>query len=346
MVRITCPECGEEMDDTSRKFCPSCGAGLQFRRNHASAGTSSMILAVTGIILLVVIAAILYPHIIPVLSGAVSSGNSVSGLVAPVTPSSDLASVPGENRLPGSGISSTIPISPSATIAQITSVTQTPIPQQTGSHATCQTVTLTTSPVVTSNEPAVPKVTSQITLAETWIPDQPPADSYISTTPGAPDIDHAALESRIHELINVQRRQNGVSELAYDSFLADIARGHSYDMVLRNYFDHTDPDGKNARARGDSAGYPCIRGYRNYYTEGLAENLYQGYRYSAYLKDPNGTIVDYKWNSLEQIANEAVNGWMNSEGHRKNILDDHFQQEGIGIAFSADDKIYVTENFC
>jgi uncharacterized protein YkwD len=56
--------------------------------------------------------------------------------------------------------------------------------------------------------------------------------------------------------------------------------------------------------------------------------------------------VSYKWNSLEEIANQAVTGWMNSEGHRKNILDDHFQQEGIGVAFSTDNKIYVTENFC
>jgi uncharacterized protein YkwD len=203
-----------------------------------------------------------------------------------------------------------------------------------------------TPAIVTPTETVVPKVTSQITLAETWIPEQPSADSYVSTTPGAPAIDHTALEARIHELINVQREQNGLSELSYDSFLADIARGHSYDMVLRNYFEHVDPDGKNAKARGDSAGYPCIRGYRNSYTEGLSENLYQGYRGSTYVTDPNGTIVTTSWNSLDQIAGMAVTGWMNSEGHRRNILNANFQQEGIGIAYSADDKVYVTENFC
>ena len=56
--------------------------------------------------------------------------------------------------------------------------------------------------------------------------------------------------------------------------------------------------------------------------------------------------MKYEWNTLEQVAQQAVNGWMNSEGHRKNIVDTHFTQEGIGIAFSTDEKIYVTENFC
>jgi len=212
--------------------------------------------------------------------------------------------------------------------------------------AACRTFMVKDTATTIPTETAAPRVTSQITLAETWIPEQPPADSYISTTTGAPVIDHSALEARIHELINAQREQNGLSELSYDSFLADIARGHSYDMVLRNFFDHVNHEGKNAKARGDSAGYPCIRGYRNYYTAGLSENLFQGYRYSSYLTAPNGTIMAYNWSSADQIADKAVNGWMNSEGHRRNILDYHFQQEGIGVAFSADDKIYVTENFC
>jgi len=147
-------------------------------------------------------------------------------------------------------------------------------------------------------------------------------------------------------LINIQRQQNGLSTLSYDSFLANIARGHSYDMSLRNFFEHTNPDGMNARARGDWAGYPCVRDYETYYTSGISENLYQGYRYQTYLTAPNGTIVSYNWSSIEFIANQAVNGWMNSEGHRENILDYHFQQEGIGVSFSSYDKIYVTENFC
>lgn len=349
MVRITCPKCGAGTEDTPRKFCPACCAGPLSAENHGPdrnlAGIPVEILAVAGIILFIVAAVILFLNLIPALSGPAQAGLAGTGLVYPATSSPDRTPLHEATTQPVSGTPAATLVTLAAPLVPVTSATGTPVPATTGIIATCQTYAVAKTTPLPKETPE-PKVTSQITLAETWIPEQPPTSSYSSATPGAPVIDHSALEARIHDLINVQRRQNGISELSYDSFLADIARGHSYDMVLRNYFDHTDPDGKNARARGDSAGYPCIRGYRNYYTAGIGENLYQGYRYNSYLADPNGTIVDYKWNSPEQIADQAVTGWMNSEGHRKNILDDHFQQKGIGIAFSADDKIYVTENFC
>jgi uncharacterized protein YkwD len=207
--------------------------------------------------------------------------------------------------------------------------------------------TVVTTPAPTEVSATLP--TSQITLSVTRVPLQPPASSYTSSTPGAPYLDPASLETRIHDLINIQRQQNGLMPLSYDSFLADIARGHSWDMVSRTFFDHINPDGKNPRARGDDAGYPCIRSYKSYTTMGIAENLFQGNRYSAYYtssNDANGTVTAYDWNSAETVAQTVVNGWMNSEGHRKNILTDSYFQEGIGVAFSSDDKIYITENFC
>jgi uncharacterized protein YkwD len=203
--------------------------------------------------------------------------------------------------------------------------------------------TAAATPVPT--EVPVTQRTSQITLSATRVPPQPPASSYTSSTSGAPTLDPAALEARIHELINVQREQNGLAPLSYDPFLADIARGHSWDMVTRNFFDHVNPDGKHPKDRGDDAGYPCIRTYKSYYTVGIAENLFQGNRYGAYTTT-NGAITSYDWNSAEQVADTAVSGWMNSSGHRKNILTGTYQLEGIGVAFSNDDKIYVTENFC
>jgi len=110
------------------------------------------------------------------------------------------------------------------------------------------------------------------------------------------------------------------------------------------------PDGLDARARGEWAGYPCVREYDRYYTEGISENIAMMYRYDAYknLVAPNGTVMqtEYQWSTEEYIANKVVNGWMNSEGHRNNILDYHFQQEGIGVAFAPDNAIYITENFC
>jgi uncharacterized protein YkwD len=150
----------------------------------------------------------------------------------------------------------------------------------------------------------------------------------------------------VHELINVKRQQNGLSTLSYDSFLADIARGHSWDMVTRNFFAHENPDGLSPRERGDAAGYPCIRHIGHYTYEGIAENLYQGYRATSYYTNAEGKIVSYNWSSPEDIAQQTVNGWMESPGHRANILTEHFMTEGIGVSFSPDDKVYITENFC
>jgi len=53
----------------------------------------------------------------------------------------------------------------------------------------------------------------------------------------------------------------------------------------------------------------------------------------------------YHWNSPEAIAQTTVAGWMNSSGHRENILTLTFDREGIGIAI-ASEKVYITENFC
>jgi uncharacterized protein YkwD len=147
-------------------------------------------------------------------------------------------------------------------------------------------------------------------------------------------------------LINNQREQNGFSALSYDPFLADIARGHSWDMVARNFFEHMNPDGLMARGRGDAAGYPCIRVVKGGSYNGISENLYQGTRYSAYYSNAEGVIASYNWSSTDDIAERAVTGWMDSPGHRQNILTSRYELEGIGVAFSSDDKIYITENFC
>jgi uncharacterized protein YkwD len=195
---------------------------------------------------------------------------------------------------------------------------------------------------------AVPTVarTSVITLEATQVPPQPPQSSYTSSTPGAPYIDPAALEGQVHELINNQRQQNGLSALSYDPFLADIARGHSWDMVIRNFFEHMNPEGQLARDRGVAAGYPCIRVVKGGSYNGISENLYKGTRYASYYSNAEGVITAYNWSSADEIAGRVVTGWMNSHGHRQNILNQRYQLEGVGVAFSSDDLIYITENFC
>jgi uncharacterized protein YkwD len=333
MARILCPKCGAGTDDPSQVFCTSCGTKLP-----APAGTPGKIpswaLAGAAVISILVVAALLGPGLLKAVSGTTSAGLAGAGQAETVPQSSTVTPIPTTppvTSLPATTVATTKP-----TPATTRTVTRTR-----ATVSVAQTFTVATeAPLVAAQG------TNQITLAQTYRPEQPTDGSYYSTTAGAPYIDHTALESRIHELINVQREQNGDSSLSYDSFLADIARGHSWDMVVRNYFEHEDPDGKNARARGEAAGYPCIKDYGTYYTSGLSENIYQGYRYSSYWTAPNGTVTSYNWNTQEALAQAAVTGWMNSEGHRKNILDTHFSQEGIGVAFSTDDKVLITENFC
>lgn len=159
-----------------------------------------------------------------------------------------------------------------------------------------------------------------------------------------PEINASTLESRIHELINEKRRQNGLSALRYDSKLADIARKHSQDMATNNFFDHVNFNGEDPTARGLKSGYRCYKDYGSYYVDGIAENLFQNNLYDS-VTYYNG-IPSYDWNTLEEIAQSTVNGWMNSLGHRQNILTSTYDKEGIGVAIYSNEKVLITQNFC
>ena len=170
--------------------------------------------------------------------------------------------------------------------------------------------------------------------------------SNIESTGGnsQPVIDIPTLEKQIHELINQQRRNNRLSALSYDSSLADIARKHSTDMAQNNYFSHYTLQGMSPTDRGNQAGYSCYKNYGSYYTSGIAENIMQNNLYDS-VTYYNG-IPRYDWNSQDEIAQSTVSGWMNSPGHRQNILTSTYDKEGIGVAIASDDKVYVTEDFC
>jgi uncharacterized protein YkwD len=197
----------------------------------------------------------------------------------------------------------------------------------------------------TSNIVTSPTITySQISQIVPTL--QPEVVKNIESTVGnsPPVIDIPTLESQIHVLINQQRRSNGLSPLSSDSTLASIARKHSADMAWNNYFAHVNLQGLDPTGRGNLQGYSCYKNYGSYYTTGIAENIMQNNRYDS-VTYYNG-IPRYAWNSPEEIAQSTVNGWMSSPGHRKNILTSTYDREGIGIAIAADDKVYITQDFC
>ena len=184
-------------------------------------------------------------------------------------------------------------------------------------------------------------------LWATRVPNEKP-ERYHTPTPeparGKPDIDIRQLEDRTHQLINLERVKRGLSPLEHIENIRLIARSHSEDMAERNYFSHDTPEGLDPTDRGRNAGYNCRKDYGAYISFGLAENIYQGGLISL-TTFING-VASHDWFTLEEIAAGAVESWMNSRGHRENILDSSYDRTGIGVAIAEDGKVYFTQNFC
>lgn len=131
-----------------------------------------------------------------------------------------------------------------------------------------------------------------------------------------------------------------MSVLSQDVQLAAIARAHSEDMALNNYFEHENLAGQSAADRGNAVGYRCFKDFGSFYTEGISENIFQGWMYSSFNSRGRNYVT------LEEIAFRIVDEWMNSQGHRENILTETYDREGIGIGIGAEESVWVTQNSC
>jgi uncharacterized protein YkwD len=170
-----------------------------------------------------------------------------------------------------------------------------------------------------------------------------PAHPPITSRQPRPDLQSGSLEQRIHDLVNQERRKHGLAPLAWDGALARIARSHSADMAKRGYFSHDSPEGHDFSQRYRTGGYSCsIQVGATVHLGG--ENIFQNNRYDS-VTTMNGRAY-YDWNSESDIAGSTVRGWMDSPGHRKNILTPYWQREGIGVRLTPENKIYITQNFC
>jgi len=172
---------------------------------------------------------------------------------------------------------------------------------------------------------------------------QPASPEPVPSKKPKPAISVPDLEKRIHVLINRERAAHGLTPLAWDTDLSGIARGHSKDMARRGYFSHDSPEGRDFSFRYRKQGYTCALQAGDNIHAG-AENIALMSLYRS-ITTING-VAYYDWNSAEQIAASTVQGWMNSPGHRKNILTPYWLNQGIGAFISPDDKVYVTQNFC
>ena len=160
-----------------------------------------------------------------------------------------------------------------------------------------------------------------------------------------PVYDAQRIEFLVHELTNQERQNHELSQLSFDTSISQIARGHSLDMASRNYFAHETPEGLSPSDRADQLGYSCQKMVGLLIYTGIAENIFQGHLFDSYYT-VSGVITSYDWISEKEIAQITVEGWMNSPGHRENILTEIFDKEGIGVEITPEHKVYVTQNFC
>jgi len=141
------------------------------------------------------------------------------------------------------------------------------------------------------------------------------------------------IEHKVHQLINEERKSNGLSALEFAEDLSLVSKLHSLDMSANKFFSHENLDGQTPTDRGADLKYYCIKIKGIYVTSGIGENIF--------MINSTNTF----WHQPDEIAKRAVNGWMNSEGHRKNILNVEYELEGIGVIIS-DSSIHITQNFC
>ncbi|MFI6417324.1 CAP domain-containing protein [Streptomyces sp. NPDC050842] len=114
------------------------------------------------------------------------------------------------------------------------------------------------------------------------------------------DQGQSSAADQVVALVNAERAKAGCGPLSANATLTKAAQGHSEDMAARDFFDHTNPDGDGPGERVTAAGYPWST---------YGENIAMG----------------------QSTPEDVMDSWMNSPGHRANILNCSFKEIGIGI---------------
>ncbi|WP_435971982.1 CAP domain-containing protein [Streptomyces sp. Qhu_M48] len=114
------------------------------------------------------------------------------------------------------------------------------------------------------------------------------------------DQGQTSAADQVVALVNAERAKAGCGPLTANATLTRAAQGHSEDMAARDFFDHTNPDGAGPGERVTAAGYPWST---------YGENIAMG----------------------QSTPEQVMDSWMNSPGHRANILNCDFKEIGVGI---------------
>lgn len=141
-----------------------------------------------------------------------------------------------------------------------------------------------------------------------------PVEKPSSTQNTTVSSSNLTYEQKVVELVNVERQKAGLPELKMDSAISNVARAKSKDMAVNNYFAHQSP------------------------TYGSAGDMLRqfGINWSAW-----GENIA----SGQRTPEIVVNAWMNSSGHRANILSTNFSKIGVGYVTNANGTPYWTQIF-
>lgn len=163
----------------------------------------------------------------------------------------------------------------------------------------------------------------------------------------APSIDLSKLERAIHEETNAEREQRGLAPLVWSDTIAYVARQHSQDMAQKGYFGHINQEGMKATQRAAAVGLDFSHRSGQYMIEGLGENLFATHRYEEYVvseHDSGETTYKVNWKTMDEMARESIDAWLNSPKHRANLLSRDYVHQGIGAALGSNGTLFVTQN--
>ncbi|MEW6388012.1 MAG: CAP domain-containing protein [Thermodesulfobacteriota bacterium] len=138
-----------------------------------------------------------------------------------------------------------------------------------------------------------------------WVP---PPEKPAPAVPGIISLNQVA--EFVYPLVNTVRRQHGLPALARDPGLEVVALTYSRDMLRRKFFGHTNPEGLSLMAR-------LVSRYQQPFTK-AGENIWTGSGYDL----ANAPL----------LARMMMQSWLDSPGHRDNLLDPRFTHLGVGVA--------------
>lgn len=198
---------------------------------------------------------------------------------------------------PGSGT-----VAPAAAPAPETPATQEAEPTESAEESESPSP----SPSASASDSPSPEPSTSSSSAEPPPSPSEPAPASAAEEPSevrnaAPDTEAAAGPAQqVVTLLNRERAENGCGAVRSNSLLAEAAQRHSEDMATRDYFSHTSPDGSGPGERITAAGYPWST---------YGENIARG----------------------QQSPSQVMKSWMDSPGHRANIVNCDFEEVGIGV---------------